>query len=125
MQLRLKLHRLELNVATGMVVFGAPLLPNVELAGLVQSTWKSHSSIWSLEHGPPLAASHDIQYGSGAPFGGVKPSVPPSVSLGSRLAKDDPRVNCTSEAAWPASIWARSNAVTVTPVNTCPSRKLL
>src|SRR5487761_1365066 len=108
-----------------MVVLGAPLLPNVELAGLVQSTWKSHSSSWSLLHGPPLAASQDIRYGSGAPAGGVNPSAPPSALLGSRLEYCEPSVNCTSVACWPASICARSNAVTVTPVNVCPLRKSL
>src|SRR5215472_16834362 len=117
MQSRLKLHKLESNVATGMVVLGDPLLPNVELAGLDQSTWKSHSSIWSLEHGPPLAASQDIRYGSGASAGGLAPSAAPSSFDGSRLEYCEPMVNCTEVACWPASICARSNAVTVTPVN--------
>src|SRR5580700_9995407 len=108
-----------------MVVVGAPLLPKVELAGLTQSTWKSHSSIWSLEHGPPLAASQDMKYGSGAPDGGLDPSAPPSVLLGSRLLYCDPMVNCTELACWPAIICARSNAVTVTPVNVAPLRKSL
>src|SRR5215469_12257239 len=117
MQSRLKLHKLESKVATGMVVLGDPLLPNVELAGLDQSTWKSHSSIWSLLQGPPLAASHDMKYGFGAPLGGLDPSAAPSALDGSRLEYCEPMVNCTEVACWPASIWARSNAVTVTPVN--------
>src|SRR5215469_8519973 len=125
MQSRLKLHRLELNAATGRVRFGCPLLPKVELAGLVQSTWKFHSSIWLEVQGPPAFGSHDIQYGLGAPAGGLKPIAPPSALDGSRLAYCDPRVNCTSLACWPASISARSNAVTVTPVNVCPLAKSL
>jgi len=104
---------------------GAPLLPNVELAGLVQSTWKSHSSNWSLVQLPPLAASQDMKYGLGAPLGGLNPSAPPWVLLGSRLAYCEPRVNDTVLACWPASICARSYAVTVTPVNDAPLRKLL
>src|SRR5215472_1761907 len=108
MQSRLKSHRLELNAATGNVRLGAPLLPKVELAGLDQSTWKSHSSIWSLVHGPPLAASHSMKYGLGAPDGGLNPSAPPSALEGSRLPYCVPRVNCTMLACWPASIWARS-----------------
>src|SRR5690348_17236810 len=115
MQLRLKLHRLESNGAVSNSRLGAKLLPNVEFAGVVQSTWKSHMLIRSVAQ-LPEASSHMLRYESGAPDGGLNPSAPPSASEGSRLSNPVPRWKYTERAGCPASIAARSNATTPTPV---------
>src|SRR6266550_1017012 len=84
MQLREKLHRLESNGAVSKKRFGTPLFPNVELAGLAQSTWKSHIRIRSVGE-KPKASSSNMTNGSGAPAGGSNPRALPSASDGSRL----------------------------------------
>src|SRR5215469_12629773 len=107
MQLAAKSHRLLSNGSTARVWLGARLLPKVELAGVFQSTWKFHRSSWSVLHGPPLAASHDMKYGSGAPAGGLA-SWPPSAVDGRSRVYWLPSVNDTSWACCPASICVRS-----------------
>jgi hypothetical protein len=44
--------------------------PNVELAGFVQSTWKSHIRIRSVAENPQ-ASSSNMTKGLGAPAGGL------------------------------------------------------
>src|SRR6516164_7442943 len=85
MQLRLKLHRFESNAAVSNSRLGAPLLPNVEFAGVVQSTWKSHM-LMRLVAQLPEAASHMLTYVFGAPVGGLNPRCPPCTPEGSRLS---------------------------------------
>src|SRR5919201_596647 len=95
-----------------------PPLVNVELAGVVQSTWKFQISSCfdrSLKNG--MAGSSKCTKRSGAPAGGA---VGPSRSEGSMLWKLVSRSKYTSDAAEPASIAVRSNATAPTPTRQRP-----
>src|SRR5439155_1200948 len=92
------------NAATGIDVGPVMLV----FAGVVQSTWNFQS--WSA-FVPKLSRKF------GRPAGGA---VVPSTSDGNRLPNVLLRVTHCCVAAWPASIFVRSNAQTSGPRNDVP-----
>ena len=102
--------------ATGRVEFGAPLFPNVDLAGFDQSTWNFQSRRSKPVSptdvgGTPLGSSTSANR-FGVPAAGV---AEPSRSPGSMPMYCPPGGLCsdsskkTTRAGLPCSIWLRSN----------------
>src|SRR6266487_675976 len=116
------MHWLRTKGATGSLALGAPLFPNVELAGFVQSTWKAHIrmskpvSPGSVGGTPTGSSTSANQFGE--PDGG---SDEPSRSPGSIPMYWPPgglwfaSSKKTTRAGWPCSILLRSNANTPVP----------